>query len=121
MDSSVSPTHGEREISVWNGHYEGACYHPLFVFNPFGDLQRCALRHSKVHGADGWDGVLKPVVARHHGKLSRCGRSTFDMGAEWTRVDSEATNVGAAGISGTGAIGSASVRCAENSERRHVE
>ena len=21
MDSSVSPTHGEQEISVWNGHY----------------------------------------------------------------------------------------------------
>ena len=22
MDSSVSPTHGEQELSVWNGHYE---------------------------------------------------------------------------------------------------
>src|SRR6266568_5185877 len=22
MDSSVSPTHGEQEMSVWNGHYE---------------------------------------------------------------------------------------------------
>ena len=26
MDSSVSPTHGEQESSVWNGHYECACY-----------------------------------------------------------------------------------------------
>ena len=33
MDSSVSPTHGEQESSVWNGHYECTCYHPLFVFN----------------------------------------------------------------------------------------
>src|SRR5262249_35893858 len=33
MDSSVSPTHGEQEMSVWNGHYAGTCYHPLFVFN----------------------------------------------------------------------------------------
>jgi Transposase DDE domain group 1 len=24
MDSSVSPTHGEQEMSVWNGHY-GKC------------------------------------------------------------------------------------------------
>jgi hypothetical protein len=24
-----------------------------------------------VHSADGWDGVLKPVVARYQGKLSR--------------------------------------------------
>jgi hypothetical protein len=44
MDSSVSPTHGEQENSVWNGHYECTCYHPLFVFNQFGDLDRCALR-----------------------------------------------------------------------------
>ena len=40
MDSSVSPTHGEQELSVWNGHYECTCYHPLFVFNQFGDLER---------------------------------------------------------------------------------
>ena len=28
--------------SVWNGHYACTCYHPLFVFNQFGDLERCA-------------------------------------------------------------------------------
>jgi hypothetical protein len=71
MDSSVSPTHGEQEMSVWNGHYECTCYHPLFVFNQFGDLERCALRPGNVHSADGWEGVLKPVVARYRGKLSR--------------------------------------------------
>jgi hypothetical protein len=63
MDSSVSPTHGEQENSVWNGHYACTCYHPLFVFNQFGDLERSALRPGNVHSADGWDGVLKPVVA----------------------------------------------------------
>jgi len=72
MDSSVSPTHGEQEKSVWNGHYACTCYHPLFVFNQFGDLERCALRPGNVHSADGWDAVLKPVVARYHqGKVSR--------------------------------------------------
>src|SRR5262249_35423456 len=71
MDSSVSPTHGEQEMSVWNGHYACTCYHPLFVFNQFGDLERCALRPGNVHSADGWDGVLKPVVGRYQGKLSR--------------------------------------------------
>jgi hypothetical protein len=65
MDSSVSPTHGEQEMSVWNGHYGCTCYHPLFVFNQFGDLERCALRAGHVHSADGWDDVLKPVVARY--------------------------------------------------------
>jgi hypothetical protein len=38
MDSSVSPTHGEQENSVWNGHFGCTCYHPLFVFNQHGDL-----------------------------------------------------------------------------------
>jgi len=71
MDSSVSPTHGEQENSVWNGHYECTCYHPLFVFNQFGDLERCALRPGNVHSADGWKDVLDPVIARYRGKVSR--------------------------------------------------
>jgi hypothetical protein len=71
MDSSVSPTHGEQENSAWNGHYGCTCYHPLFVFNQFGDLERCALRPGNVHSADGWESVLKPVVERYKGKLSR--------------------------------------------------
>lgn len=69
MDSSVSPTHGEQEQSVWNGHFGCTCYHPLFVFNQYGDLERCALRPGKVHSADGWEQVLKPVVARYRGTV----------------------------------------------------
>ena len=71
MDSSVSPTHGEQEMRVWNGHYECTCYHPLFVFNQFGDLERCALRPGNAHSADGWRDVLEPVVARYRSKASR--------------------------------------------------
>jgi Transposase DDE domain group 1 len=71
MDSSVSPTHSEQEMSVWNGHYACTCYHPLFVFNQFGDLERCALCAGNVHSAYGWDDVLKPVVARYQGQVSR--------------------------------------------------
>jgi Transposase DDE domain group 1 len=69
MDSSVSRTHGEQEMSVWNGHFECTCYHPLFVFNQFGDLERRALRAGNVHSADGREGVLKPVLARYRGKV----------------------------------------------------
>src|ERR1700716_2957724 len=71
MDSSVSPTHGEQEDSVWNGHYACTCYHPLFVFNQFGDLERCTLRPGNVHSADGWVSVLKPVIVRYQGKVLR--------------------------------------------------
>ena len=67
----MSPTHGEQENSVWNGHYACTCYHPLFVFNQFGDLERSALRPGNVHSADGWNGVLKPVVVRNQGKVLR--------------------------------------------------
>ena len=71
MDSSVSPTHGEQEMSVWNGHYQCTCYHTLFVFNQLGNLERCALRAGNVHSAGGWEGVLKPVILRYRGKVSR--------------------------------------------------
>ncbi|MDA0222362.1 MAG: IS1380 family transposase [Proteobacteria bacterium] len=65
MDSSESPVHGEQEGSAWNGHFQSKCLHPLFVFNQFGDLERCALRPGNVHSADGWEDVLKPVLARY--------------------------------------------------------
>ena len=64
MDSSVSPTHGAQEGTAWNGHFGCMCYHPLFVFNQFGHLERCALRPGNVHSADGWDAVLRPGARR---------------------------------------------------------
>jgi hypothetical protein len=70
VGAEVSPTHGEQEMSVWNGHYECTCYHPLFVFNRFGDLERCTLRPGNVHSADGWRDLLDPVVERYRGKVS---------------------------------------------------
>ena len=60
MDSSVSPTHGEQEGAAWKGHFDCSCYHPLFLFNQFGMLERCALRHGNVHSVDGWRDVLDP-------------------------------------------------------------
>ena len=38
MDSSVSETYGEQQGTAYNGHFECVCYHPLFLFNQFGDL-----------------------------------------------------------------------------------
>src|SRR3954449_2657751 len=67
MDSNVSPTYGEQEGSAYNGHFGCICYHPLFVFNQFGDLERCALRPGNVHSADGWRAMLEPVIARYRG------------------------------------------------------
>jgi hypothetical protein len=71
MDSSESPTYGEQEGSAYNGHFACTCYHPLFVFNQFGDVERCALRAGNVHSADGWRAVLEPVIARYRGSVKR--------------------------------------------------
>ena len=70
MDSSVSPTHGEQEGAAYNGHFGCSCYHPLFLFNQFGDLERSSLRPGNVHSADDWEGVI-PVVVRYKGRKVR--------------------------------------------------
>ena len=69
MDSSVSPMHGDQEGSAYNGHFECTCYHPLFLFNQHGDLERVLLRNGNVHSADDWRSVLEPVVDRYRGEL----------------------------------------------------
>ena len=65
MDSSVSPTHAEQEGTAYNGHFECTCYHPLFCFSQFGDLERALLREGQVHSADDWRSVREPVIARY--------------------------------------------------------
>src|SRR5208282_1841275 len=71
MDSSVSPTYGDQEGTAYNGHFACTCYYPLFVFNQFGDLERCALRSGNVHSAHGRKETVEPVVARYRGKFKR--------------------------------------------------
>jgi len=71
MDSSVSPTHGDQEGTAYNRHFGCTCYHPLFVFNQFGDLERCALRAGNVHSAHEWRATLEPVVARYRNRKLR--------------------------------------------------
>jgi len=76
LDSSVSPTHGDQEGTAYNGHFGCTCYHPIFLFNQFGDLERCSLRPGNVHSADGWRKVLEPVVERYRDlKLRRYFRA----------------------------------------------
>jgi hypothetical protein len=67
MDSSVSEIYGEQEGSAYNGHFACTCYHPLFCFNQFGDLERALLRNGNVASAEDWRSVLEPIVARYRG------------------------------------------------------
>ena len=65
MDSSVSETYGQQQGTAYNGHFACLCYHPLFVFNQFGDLERVMLRRGNHHSAKFWRRVLLPVIARY--------------------------------------------------------
>jgi hypothetical protein len=75
MDSSESPTHGEQEGSVWNGHFGCTCYHPLFLFNQFGDLERSLLRPGRVHSAEDWRLVLEPMIGRYRDRGRSAARA----------------------------------------------
>jgi hypothetical protein len=44
IDSSESPTHGKQEGTAFNGHFGKNCYHPLFLFNKAGGLERAILQ-----------------------------------------------------------------------------
>jgi hypothetical protein len=65
MDSSVSETYCRQEGSAYNGHFGCTCYHPLFVFNQFGDLERVMLRRGNHQSAKFWRRVLLPVISRY--------------------------------------------------------
>jgi hypothetical protein len=65
MDSSESPVHGEQEGAAYNGHFGCVCYHPLFVFNQFGDCEGAKLRPGNVHSAHEWREMLEPIMVRY--------------------------------------------------------
>jgi hypothetical protein len=74
LDSSVSETHGQQEGSAYNGYFECMCYHPMFCFNQYGDLERALLRNGNVASADDWRSVLEPVVARYRQRTGKFQR-----------------------------------------------
>ena len=68
MYSSDSPTFGKQEGSAYNGHFGYTCYHPLFVFNQFGDMERALLRNGNVYSSDDWKSVLEPIIELNRDK-----------------------------------------------------
>jgi len=65
MDSSVSETYGDQEGTAYNGHFDCTCYHPLFLFNQFGDLEHAMLRRGNKASAKFWRRVLLPAIERY--------------------------------------------------------
>ena len=65
LDSSVRETYGEQEGSAYNGCFSCTCYHPLFLFNQFGDLESAMLRNGNKACAKFWRKVLLPFIERY--------------------------------------------------------
>jgi len=65
MDSSVSETYGQQQGSAYNGHFSCNCYHPLFLFNQYGDVESAMLRRGSNHSAKYWRKILQPVIDRY--------------------------------------------------------
>jgi len=92
LDSSVSATHGEQQGSAYNGYFECMCYHPLFLFNQYGDLELAMLRRGNHNSAKFWRRVLLPVIERyrhrHHPKYFR-GDAAFAIPALYRVLEEE--------------------------------
>jgi len=54
-----------NHATAYNGHFGCVCYHPIFVFNQFGDCEGAMLRPGNVHSAHDWRHVLEPILARY--------------------------------------------------------
>ena len=69
---------------------------PLFVFNQFGDLERCALRAGNVHSADGWVGTCEQWIKEGKGaiKWTRLSCRTFAANAVRLQLHALAYNLG---------------------------
>jgi hypothetical protein len=62
LDSTDDPTHGQQQLSFFNGHYDQHMYHPLLVFAD-GYLLGARLRPGDVGGATHLRPLLAPIVA----------------------------------------------------------
>ncbi len=65
LDSSVSEAYGRQQGTAYNGHFLCVCYHPQFLFNQCGDLERAMLRRGNHASAKDWRRVLLPVIERY--------------------------------------------------------
>jgi hypothetical protein len=65
IDSSESEVYGNQEGANYNGYFGCKCYHPLFCFNQFGDLEGTMLRSGNVHSATNWQQIIAPAIERY--------------------------------------------------------
>jgi hypothetical protein len=74
MDSSVSEIYGHQEGTAYNGYFACLCYHPLFLFNQFSDLERVLLRRGSYGSAKFFRGDAAFAGPKLLRLLERIGR-----------------------------------------------
>jgi hypothetical protein len=69
LDPTDDPTHGEQQLTFFNGHYDGFCYLPVLGFLTFNDepeqyLVTAVLRAGNAKGSLGAVGILRRLLPR---------------------------------------------------------
>jgi hypothetical protein len=72
IDSSEDPTHGQQELTFFNGHYDSYMYHPIFIFEGgSGMLLASRLRPGNVAGIGQLLPLVRPTVRRLQGRFPK--------------------------------------------------
>lgn len=70
LDSTSDPTHGQQQLSFFNGYYDTYMYHPLLIFEGgSGMLLASALRAGNVAGIAQLLPLLRPLVTELRRRL----------------------------------------------------
>lgn len=69
LDATDDPTHGEQQLSIFNGHYDHSCYLPLLAFVSFNQekeqfLLAAVLQPGNASPAGAGLGLLRRVIRR---------------------------------------------------------
>lgn len=69
IDSSEDPTHGEQQLTFFNGLFDKTCYHPLFIFEANSQaLLSARLRPGNQYPSRNGHRILAPVIKRLRNK-----------------------------------------------------
>ena len=72
IDSTDDPTHGQQELSFFQGYYDQFMYHPFVCFDgDSGELLAVLLRPGNAGAADGAVTELRRVIGKLRGKWPR--------------------------------------------------
>jgi hypothetical protein len=69
MDPTDDPTHGQQQLTLFNGHYDTWCYLPVAAFLQFGEereqhLFAYVLRPGDAHASDGAIAILERTIEK---------------------------------------------------------